>query len=615
MQLLPMNKLGPHELPGNKIRFGLLLPWVSADHGNRLWVKIIHEDDQFLQDIVPLSFELAHSVDETYGDFWSAEVVIDVADRAIESSSWGRPGRYVYRFELKSPLRAEPLDWIIDPYAREHGIGKQSAFTLGYQGYVWDDGENDWKTPKVHDLVAYEIMLNEFDQGLEGAIDRLPYLRDLGVNCLEIMPVSNAVRSVDWGFEPVGHFGVDERFGKRRNFQAFIQAAHAHGIAVMLDMIYGHTSTHFAYEYVYNNLGYRDNPFMGSFAKDMFGPSTDFGRKFTQDYYFTVNHYWLDRYHADGIRYDCVPNYWDGVTGVGYANLVYQTYQTIKDKGGDGHWGRFFSGDRINVIQCAEQLEAPVEVVNKTYSSCTWQNETLGAAHEIARGNKHALTDFGHRLGLTGYELEVTSNGDTIDKSAMQYLENHDHSRLLCSFGTKDLYRGVILEGDRTRWYKLQPYVMAIFLAKGIPMLWQGQEIVEKYHVPGHGMARIGVLRPVRWELFYDEVGKGMIHLIRKLISLRNDDSVFRQGQFHFHNHWDRWQSQGLLLFSRWDGQSDTLVALNFGDHDQSTHFWFPSAGTYTERLNGDDLLGVRAGQATQITIPSNYGRIYSSTS
>ena len=59
------------------------------------------------------------------------------------------------------------------------------------------------------------------------------------------MPVSNVSNQVDWGYLPIGYFGVDERFGKRRDMQRFIEAAHRLGIAVLMDSVYGHTSDHF----------------------------------------------------------------------------------------------------------------------------------------------------------------------------------------------------------------------------------------------------------------------------------------------------------------------------------------------------------------------------------
>jgi hypothetical protein len=75
MKLLPLNKLGARETSG-VIDFGLLLPWVSANDGNRLWVKVIHEKDQFLQDIQPVMVELNYSPDPEYGDYWSVQIDI-----------------------------------------------------------------------------------------------------------------------------------------------------------------------------------------------------------------------------------------------------------------------------------------------------------------------------------------------------------------------------------------------------------------------------------------------------------------------------------------------------------------------------------------------------------
>jgi maltooligosyltrehalose trehalohydrolase len=612
MNLIPLNELGPHELPNNHVKFGFLLPWVSSANGNRLFVKVIHEEDQFLQQIPAKRFELSHSIHPVYGDFWSGEIEIKTTDRAISASAWGNEGQYVYRYELESPLLTAPLDWIVDPFARESGVGRQSAFTLGYEDHAWKPVEDTWKTPALNDLIAYEIMLHEFASDLKGAFQKLPYLRDLGINCLEIMPVSNVHRSIDWGFETIGPFALDERFGKRKDLQEFIEAAHGQGIAVILDMIYGHTGEHFAYEYVYSKLNYHQNPFMGSFAKDMFGPSTDYQRQFTRDFYFTVNHYWLDRYHADGIRYDCVPNYYDGIMGIGYSNLVYSTYQNIKASNGTGHWQRFFDNNKVNLIQCAEQLEAPVEVVEKTYSNSTWQNETLSAARGVIGNQFGGLHNFGMRLGLWGYPEEANHNSDVLTKTAFQYLENHDHARFICFFGTRSLYQDLFKEGKRENWFKLQPYAIGLLLAKGIPMLWQGQEIVENYDVPDSGPARIGTLRPVRWEQFYTDEGRAMIWLYRRLIALRKENNVFRQGNYYFYDNWNQHQSRGLLLFKRQLGNTVALVVLNFSDNAHTVQFTFDIGGNYDEQLHGDDnLLNVLPGQTRLLTVPSNYGRVW----
>ena len=613
MKTLPLNKLGARQISSDTVEFGIFLPWVSAAHGNRLWVKVIHEKDQFLQDIEPLAFELSHQPDPEYGDYWSQAVQIRADDKPHPKSAWGSGGRYVYRYQLENPNVQEAIDWIIDPFAREFGVGKLSAFTLGYEKYEWSDNEKLWKTPPLDDLVMYELMINEFGGSIDRTIEHLDYLADLGINCLEVMPVSNIANVVDWGFLPIGYFGVDERFGKRKDLQRLIDAAHQRGMAVILDVVYGHTSESFPYVYLYRKLGYHENPFMGSFAKDYFGESTDFKRQFTQDFFMTVSRHWLDCYHVDGFRYDCVPNYWDGAVGQGYANLTYHTYEMVKAReGSTDHWQRFFSNGSFNLIQCAEQLEQPRDILEQTYSNCAWQNETLDAVEALAHGNRDALTNLGLRWGLSGYPENVAANGDTMHKTAVQYIENHDHSRFVCNFRTAFRGNELLGEGDRGLWYKLQPYLIGLFASKGIPMLWQGQEFGENYSVPEQGLGRVLMFRPVRWDYFYDPIGRKLIGLVRKLITLRRQHPQFRGGSHYFYNDYNRYQSKSVMLFSRADDDSFSLVGLNFADQPQEVLFSFPYAGDYMEQLHGqDNVTHMSAGQQAQLTVPGNYGRIW----
>ena len=619
--LMPMGTLGAIEINGT-VTFGIWLPWVSAADGNAVSVKIIHERDQFRQNVPPREFPLAHNVRAPYGDFWSATVPIAGIPLPSAGSAWGTAGRYVYRYCVENP-NVGKLDWIIDPCAREFGVGKLSAFTLGYQPYLWSTAEANWQTPALNDLIFYEINIAEFAGDLERTRNLLAYLADLGVNAIEVMPLSNVGVSVDWGYLPIGYFGVDERFGNRSDFQQLVDIAHQYGIAVIVDVVYGHTGVDFPYFDLYARLQYHENPFMGPFAKDYFsnfGKSTDFNRQLTRDYFLTVNHHWLDVYHVDGFRYDCVPNYWDGPSGVGYANLVYETYQLSKANIAQNRpfWSRFNAGPGapIRLVQCAEQLEAPEEVLHTTYSNSTWQNRTFDAAKAVARGDRGRLFDWGLSLGLCGYTEQENMNGDVIPKTALQYIENHDHERFLCNFGMSnpdEAGNPLFLEGDRNRWHMLQPYLIAILMSKGQPMLWQGEELGENYFLPEFGAGRVGLLRALRWDLFYDTPGQQLVNLVRKLVWIRKNRSHICQGAYYFFNDWDRYLSKGVLLFSRYAGPAYTLVAINIGNVEQTVPFWFPIRGNYVEELHGGffNLSGIVALQEQPLVVPSYYGRIW----
>jgi maltooligosyltrehalose trehalohydrolase len=626
MNYLPMDKLGAQFIAPGVIQFGIFFPGVDLAKGYSVSILISHEADQFLQGVAPVAVAQSHSLDPVYGDFWYGQINLNTASKPANSKAFGTKGRYVYRYLVHSPNPARgDIDYIIDPFAREVGVGRVSAITFADpQPSPFSPNETKWKTPALADCIVYELMISEFRGDLYRTINLIPYLADLGVNCIEVMPLSNVLATIDWGYDPIGHFCVAERFGSAGEFQKLVDAAHQNGIAVIVDSVYGHTGDDFAYNQLYDALGGDlPNPFIGPFAMptdQKYGDSADFSDKLTQDYYYSVNQYWLDQFHVDGFRYDDVPEYWDGPTGVGYASLAYTTYQYIKSKkGATDHYQRFFdAAGNVNLIQIAEYLPAPPDILNQSYSTGTWQNGTLSAAINCAKGASGAISQLGYQLGLVGYPATLTTGADTILKTAMQYIENHDHQRFICNFGLVTLDNlpedKLIQQGNRdANWAKVQPYLIAILTAKGTPLLAEGQEICENYWIDESGQyGRVMLYRPVRWNYFYDDIGQAIIRLVRKLTGIRKSGVQFRAGQHYFYDDFNNFNSKGLLAFSRQSGNTFSLVVVNFTNQDQSTSFTFPIAGNYTEQIEGSqNLIGVIQNAATPITIPSNYGCIW----
>jgi hypothetical protein len=140
---------------------------------------------------------------------------------------------------------------------------------------------------------------------------------------------------------------------------------------------------------------------------------------------------------------------------------------------------------------------------------------------------------------------------------------------------------------------------------------------MENYWLPDQGRGRVALLRPLRWQYFYDPVGRGTLGLVRRLLRLRQQRAELRGGDIYFFNQPQRYQDRGLLLFARWQGNAYTLVALNVGDQEQWAPFWFPIAGDYREGLHGFDepglnLKGVASLQETWLRVPPHYGRVWS---
>ena len=169
MNYLSMNSLGAVETSPKVVHFGIFLPGVDSGTGYAVSVKIIHERDQYLQAAQPALVAQTHSVDPTYGDYWSGQIDLNTAAPPPGSTAFGQPGRYVYRYIIHSPTRGD-IDFIIDPFSREVGVGRLSAITVGGAPYTFSANETKWKTPPLKNAIIYELMITEFRDDLDRTI-------------------------------------------------------------------------------------------------------------------------------------------------------------------------------------------------------------------------------------------------------------------------------------------------------------------------------------------------------------------------------------------------------------------------------------------------------------
>lgn len=603
-----------------QVYIGVYLPGVTYSKGYRVQVRVIHERDQFVREIEPEVFDL----------FWHDDSALDLWDVTVDLTAggaghFGQEGRYLYRFQL---LRgAAPVTtWFADPFGRAAGAGSLSAFTAdsGAQPFAWSDG--GFRVPEVDELVVYELHVGEFNQTFAGVAAQLDYLVGLGVNALELMPVSNVKEDVEWGYTPLSYFAPDDRYGGPDDLKRLVDACHERGIAVVLDAVYAHAHPEFPYNLVYAASG-EPNPMMGPFAGEFFPQrvGTDYRKEFTRDYFLTVNRYWLEEYHVDGFRYDYVPGMLDGATGDGYANLVFRTYRHSQQF---GRFPRFEAGGgRSLIIQCAEHLPDARGILRTTYSNTCWQNglfdEAGGQVH-----SRSVTVSFAHQLDpeLIGYpgEFHNPATGEVLPVAPFQYIESHDHSRFITRFGLEQFRDLLELPyGDRNNFFKTQPYVIALYTAKGIPMLWHGQEFAENWSLPGGtALGRTLYSRPLHWEYFYDQRGKALVRLYRILGTLRRRHRALRSRGYFFYYDDPLHRRDGILAYRRDAAATETepaeslVVILNFTDADVEAWIPWPIAGRWEEQIDQADnpQLPVHSAHNDHwlpVRVPSNYGSVY----
>src|SRR5262249_56051515 len=138
----------------------------------------------------------------------------------------------------------------------------------GSARFAFDDGE--FNVPPLDDLVVYELQVAEFYSTFDDIVAQLDYLAGLGVNVLELMPVTDFPQVFDWGYGPLHFFAPEDRWGGPNGLKRLVNACHARGMAVILDVGYQHCSADFAYVQVYRDSGERGP--MGNFPPGAFGP-------------------------------------------------------------------------------------------------------------------------------------------------------------------------------------------------------------------------------------------------------------------------------------------------------------------------------------------------------
>jgi maltooligosyltrehalose trehalohydrolase len=605
------------------VEFGLYLPDITAAEGYRVVVRVIHDSDRFDPAILPVDFDLQY-VDGSPLDLWSGSFNL----AAVAGTHFGTPGTYLYRYQLwqQQPGTASPqlvTLWFTDPFARATDIGELGAFTTpGAPDFVWTDA--GWRTPDLDDLVIYELNVEEFNGTFDGVVERIPYLQSLGVNVLELMPVSSLKLDFDWGYGPLHYIAPNARCGGPLGLKNLVNACHAAGVAVILDVVYQHVDYAFPYSLVYANAR-KASPMIGP-AGD-FGPTIDFSQQFAQDYVGTVNTYLLNEFHVDGFRYDEVTDLYVSPTDTAYAKLAYDTYNASlaipRFQGAAGGYSR--------IIQVAEALYKARTVLANTYTSAAWPDDLLYKSEDMAQNGNYVddafvpLLDpyFGTGYPATKLVQDAAGNPVAMPVAPVQYLESHDHSQLIA-----------FAEGDpngpgytaRDTFYKLQPFAIALYSCQGVPMLWEGQEFADSWTLPANGSERVGVCRDVHWEYFYDAPGSAMISLYRRLGALRKTYRALRSRQSYYY-YLQSNTAAGAVAYHRLaaaDGalpEQVAVVFLNFSNNPATLTLPFPAAGRYRELL--DDGFRTAAGQPSldidvaapgephSVNVPSNYGQIF----
>jgi len=169
--------------------------------------------------------------------------------------------------------------------------------------YAWRDGE--WRNRPWTDVVLYELHVGAFTREgtFRAAIDKLDHLVDLGITCIDLMPVADFPGRRNWGYDGVFLFAPESSYGRPDDLKAFVDEAHRRGLMVVFDVVYNHFGP--------------DGNLLPTYAPQSFtnrhetpwGDAVNFdsaGSAFVREFVVQNALYWLEEFHCDGLRLDAV---------------------------------------------------------------------------------------------------------------------------------------------------------------------------------------------------------------------------------------------------------------------------------------------------------------------
>ena len=343
------------------------------------------------------------------------------------------------------------LDPDLMPYP-EKGQGYVTVIETGKQPFAWSEATLNFQRPDKNNLVIYELWVYDHTpaRSIEGLMERLDYLENLGVNAVELMPVNEFDGNNNWGYSPNHYFALDKAYGTPEQLKTFIDACHQRGIAVILDMVFNHATGLNPMNKLYPyGTDLKENPWFNVTAPHPDNVYEDWNHDFVPAHtmFTRALQYWLTEYKIDGYRMDL---------SHGLCGEKYNAVENLKDYYAKGvqavsedayfileHWGNSMASDRPKLVAAG---------------MLCWQN-TCNAYEQTAMG---WLKD-GDNLS--------TANQD----GYVSYSENHDEERAF--FKAKQWGNGDIQTDEKVRLGRVPLNMAFLTLLNGPHLFYHYAEL------------------------------------------------------------------------------------------------------------------------------------------
>lgn len=261
-----------------------------------------------------------------------------------------------------------------DPASRYQPIGPSGPSQVVGRNFRWTDQQ--WKGLAPHQQIGYEMHIGTFTQegSFEAAAKEIPYLADLGITFIELMPVADFPGHFGWGYDGVNLFAPSHLYGPPNKLKAFINSAHKYGIGVVLDVVYNHLGPEG------NQLPMFAKEYLSDKHETDWGQAINFDQPYSREFFLTNTAYWIEEYHFDGLRLDATPWMFSSTP----THILEEISRVIKGAGG-----------KRKTISVAENEKQETKLIrsykNKGYGyDMMWNDDFHHSAHVRLTGKREA---------------------------------------------------------------------------------------------------------------------------------------------------------------------------------------------------------------------------------
>lgn len=486
----------------------------------------------------------------------------------------------------------------LKPYPTGLTTGLVGIIQTAEPQYTWQ--ANNFVKPDKKNLMIYELLIRDFtaQHSYQSLIDSLQYLKNIGINAIELMPINEFDGNESWGYNSSFYFAPDKYYGPKNKLKEFIDKCHLNGIAVILDVVYNHCTGNAPQAKMYwdaaNNRPAPNNPWLNPVAPHAYAFFNDFNHTSTATQYLVQRalNFWISEYRVDGYRLDLAK----GFTQTASNTTTIENYDPTRVT----NLKRYYDGTVPNnpgtymILEFLGTTPSQEEQEYAAHGFMLWGNSNYSYSQcSMGFVSNSDISAVVYSSSLRGFN----------NPAAVGYMESHDEERMMyrnITFGNSSGSYNV--RNLNTALARQEAAATVFFTVPGPKMIWQFGE--RGYDVPLNFGGSNVANKPPRWEYMTVPERVHLYNAYKSIIQLRlSNTAVFNNTSFTYD-----FNSGLVKVFQIADPNASGIkvtVVANLDVDPRTKSVTFQSTGDWTNYISNGTGTGLNGATGNNFTLTS----------